>query len=130
RRRNYDIDLGRCEFARKLAQSLRISACGSFFDHDVLAFDIAERGEALAKRRTILQSRRSVHRAEPKNADARNLRRGLAAAEPRRTEHTDGPCQENTAARDHCSPLSQEKSRHRTLTTRIERRQRPAACGR
>src|SRR6266568_7514202 len=104
RRRNDDIDLARRKFARELAQSLRISPCGSFFDHDVLAFDIAERGEALAKRRTILQSHRSVHRAEPKDADARNLRRGLAAAEPGRSEHADGPCQENTAARDHCSP--------------------------
>ena len=57
--RNDDIDLARRKLTRELTQTFRIALCGTFLDHDVLAFDIAERGEALAKHRTILQGRRT-----------------------------------------------------------------------
>jgi hypothetical protein len=54
----------------------------------------------------------------------------LAAAEPGRSEHADGPNKENTATRDHCSPCRRGKARHRTAYRAIEHRQRRAAYSR
>ena len=83
------------------AQTFRIALCGSFFDQDVLAFDIAERGKTLEKHRTILRGRRSVHRAKPKDANARSLRLALSVAKSGRDKQAHATCQKNTAARDH-----------------------------